>query len=66
MTTQPWLNAVVSIWKATGTSKTETFFNRRGEQVSKSLQAEGASVTEVQGGKITASRLLWPRRVLSP
>jgi hypothetical protein len=57
---------VVTIWKATGVSKTKTFTNRAGKTVPKSLNAEGISLTEVKDGKITAHRFLWPRDALSP
>jgi len=57
---------VVTVWKVSGVSKTETFVNRKGETVPKSLKAEGVSLSEVKDGKITAHRFLWPRRPLSP
>jgi hypothetical protein len=59
-------NTVVTVWQASGTSKDETFVNRKGETVPKSLQAEGVSLTEVKDGKIAAHRFLWPRKPLFP
>jgi hypothetical protein len=59
-------NTVVTVWQASGTSKHETFVNRKGETVPKSLQAEGVSLTEAKDGKIAAHRFLWPRSPLFP
>ena len=59
-------STVVTVWKASGVSKTETFVNRKGETVPKSLRAEGVSLSEVKDGKITAHRFLWPRDPLFP
>ena len=59
-------NTVVTVWQASGTSKDETFVNRRGDVVPKSLEAEGVSLTEARDGKISAHRFLWPHKRLSP
>jgi hypothetical protein len=59
-------DTVVTVWQASGKSKHETFVNRKGETVPKSLQAEGVSLTEAKDGKIAAHRFLWPRKLLSP
>jgi hypothetical protein len=59
-------NTVVTVWQASGTSKDETFVNRRGDVVPKSLEAEGVSLTEATDGKISAHRFLWPHKRLSP
>jgi ketosteroid isomerase-like protein len=59
-------NTIVTVWQASGTSKTETFVNRKGDPQAKTLEAEGVSLTEVKDGKIAAHRFLWPRRRLSP
>jgi hypothetical protein len=59
-------DSVVTLWKATGKSKHETFMSRAGHEVPKSLQAEGVSLTEAKDGKITAHRFLWPRKPLFP
>ena len=59
-------NTVVTVWQASGTSKTETFVNRKGDPQAKTLEVEGVSLTEVKDGKIAAHRFLWPRRLLSP
>ncbi|MGW7530369.1 ester cyclase [Streptomyces sp. NPDC054783] len=57
---------VMTVWQASGFSKKETFTNRAGEQAPKRLDAEGVSMTEVHGGKITAHRFLWPFNPLFP
>ena len=59
-------HTIVTIWTASGTSKVETFVDRSGHERPKSLEAEGVSLTEVQDGKITAHRFLWPRDPLFP
>jgi len=57
---------IVTVWKATGTSKDVSFSNRKGETVPKSLKAEGVSLSQVKDGRITAHRFLWPRNPLFP
>ena len=59
-------DTIVTIWKASGDSKTERFFNRKGESVPKSLEAVGVSLSEVKEGKVSAHRFLWPRSPLFP
>jgi hypothetical protein len=59
-------HTIVTIWRASGTSKVETFVNRSGLEQPKSLKAEGVSLSEVRDGKITAHRFLWPRDPLFP
>ena len=59
-------NTVVTVWQASGTSKSSTFVNRVGNTVPRTLQAEGVSLTEVKDGKIVAHRFLWPRDPLFP
>lgn len=59
-------STVVTVWQASGTSKDETFVNRKGETEPKRLQAEGVSLTEAKDGKIAAHRFLWPRSPLFP
>lgn len=57
---------IVTVWQASGKSKDETFINRKGDTVPRSLEAEGVSLTEVTDGKISAHRFLWPHKRLSP
>jgi len=59
-------STVVTVWEPSGTSKDETFVNRKGETQHKSLRGEGVSLTEVKDGKIAAHRFLWPRDTLFP
>lgn len=59
-------DTIVTIWKATGTSKEVFFSNRKGETVAKSLRAEGVSLSQVKDHRITAHRFLWPRNPLFP
>jgi hypothetical protein len=59
-------NTVVTVWQASGTSKSSTFVDRVGNTVPRTLQAEGVSLTEVKDGKISAHRFLWPRDPLFP
>jgi limonene-1,2-epoxide hydrolase len=59
-------DTIVTIWKASGISKEVTFFNRKGEEVPKTLEAVGVSLSEVKEGKIAANCLLWPRNPLHP
>jgi hypothetical protein len=57
---------IVTVWQASGKSKDETFINRKGDTVPRSLEAEGVSLTEVADGRISAHRFLWPHKRLSP
>ena len=59
-------DTVVTVWEASGVSKTETFINRKGDVEPKSLRAEGVSLTEAKDGRIAAHRFLWPREPLFP
>ena len=59
-------DTIVTIWKADGVSKTETFVARDGKTVPKSLRSEGMSLSEIKDGRISAHRFLWQRDPLFP
>ena len=59
-------DTVVTMWQASGTSKTETFVIRKGDVEPKLLRCEGVSLTQARDGKIAAHRFLWPRDPLFP
>jgi ketosteroid isomerase-like protein len=59
-------DTIVTVWKADGVSKTETFVARDGQSVPKTLRAEGASLSEIKDGRIAAHRFFWQRDPLFP
>jgi hypothetical protein len=59
-------DTVVAVWHASGVANFEFFTNRAGQEMNKSLQAEGVSLSRIADSKIIENRLYWPRDRLSP
>jgi hypothetical protein len=59
-------DTVVTVWQASGVANFELFTNRKGEEVNKSLRAEGVSLSRIADDKIIENNLYWPRDPLSP